>query len=277
MSVTPVQGISYACFGLSYGVALLLELAQLVWPRRVWRILAVGFGAAGLLAQSAYILYHQPSPAAPYGALLLLAWVLGVFYLYGTVHYSRQAWAIFVLPVVIVLVILSLLFLTAGTAAPPVDLPSWFSVERFWGSVHGVLILLASIGISVGFLASVMYLVQARRLWSKLSPLGGFRMLSLERLEGMNRRALNTAFPLLTAGLFLGTMLHPPNQVTTADWLSAKVLSTVGLWIVFLVVLYLRYAVHVRGSRLAVLSILTFALLLLALGSSHPFAVGGSS
>lgn len=272
--VSPLQGITHACFGLSYATALLLELAQLVWPRRGLRILAIAFGAAGLAAQSVYVLYHHPSPAAPYGALLLLAWVLAVFYLYGTIHYSRQAWAIFVLPLVIALVILSFMFL--NQAAPPVDLPAWFSGERFWGAVHGILILLASIGISVGFLASVMYLVQARRLRNKVSPLGGFRMLSLERLEGMNRRALNAAFPLLTAGLLLGTVLHPSVQGSTADWFSPKILSTIGLWVVFLVVLYLRYAVHIRGSRLAGLSILAFALLLLALGTAHPFAVGGS-
>jgi len=276
MADTLLPGISHACFGLSYGVALLLELAQLAWPRRMLRGFAIGFGTAGLLAQSAYILYHHPSPAAPYGALLLLAWVLAVFYLYGTIHYSRLAWAIFVLPVVIALVVLSLLFLNAGVANPPLDLPGWFAGEHFWGALHGLMILLASIGISVGFLASVMYLVQARRLRNKFSPLGGLRLLSLERLESMNRRALNAAFPLLTAGLLLGTVLHPTSQ-STADWLSPKILSTVGLWVVFLVVLYLRYAVHVRGSRLAGLSILAFVLLLLALGTAHPFAVGGSS
>ena len=34
---------------------------------------------------------HQPTPAAPYGSLLLLAWVLAFFYLWGTVHRSKQA------------------------------------------------------------------------------------------------------------------------------------------------------------------------------------------
>ena len=51
---------------------------------------------------------NQPTPASPFGSLLLLAWVLALFYLYGTVHYAKQAWAVFVLPVVIGLVGLSL-------------------------------------------------------------------------------------------------------------------------------------------------------------------------
>jgi hypothetical protein len=54
------------------------------------------------------------------------------------------------------------------------------------------------------------------------------------------------------------------------------VLSTAGLWLVFLVLLYLRYGAHVPARRLATLSIASFALLLVALIASHPFAVGGA-
>ena len=53
-------------------------------------------------------------------------------------------------------------------------------------------------------------------------------------------------------------------------------MSTAGLWVVFLVLLYLRYGAHVPGRRLAVLSIFAFALLLVALGAAHPFADGGA-
>src|SRR5262245_56927464 len=156
MTVSPLQGVTHACFGLSYLVAFLLELARLVWPQagRGWRIAALVFGAAGVLAHTFYILLHQPSPATPGGSLLLLAWVLALFYLYGTVHHARQAWAVFVLPVVIGLVALSLALVTSAGNTPPLDVPSWLSGERFWGAVHGTLILLASVGVSVGFLAS---------------------------------------------------------------------------------------------------------------------------
>ena len=60
------------------------------------------------------------------------------------------------------------------------------------------------------------------------------------------------------------------------NWLSLKILSTAGLWLVFLVLLYLRYAVHVPARRLAMFSIVAFALLLVALVASHPFATGGA-
>jgi len=275
MTVSPLQGVTHACFGLSYLCAFLLELARLVWPARGWRIAGLVFGVAGVFAQTAYLLINQPPLAAPYGSLLLLAWVLALFYLYGTVHYAKQAWAVFVLPVVIGLVGLSFVLATTSPESTGFSVPEWAAGERFWGAIHGVLILLASVGVSVSFVASLMYLLQARRLRRKFAPDRGVPMLSLERLEIMNRRALNIAFPLLTAGLLVGTLLLPHGPSFGDNWLSLKILSTAGLWLVFLVLLYLRYGVHVPPRRLAILSIASFALLLLALGASHPFAVGG--
>jgi ABC-type transport system involved in cytochrome c biogenesis permease subunit len=178
------------------------------------------------------------------------------------------------LPVVIGLVALSYALVSSGETNPEF-IPSWASGERFWGIIHGTLIFLAAVGVSVGFVASVMYLIQARRLRKKLNPGRVIPMLSLERLERMNRRALNLAFPLLTIGLLVGTLLLRHNHDIGDNWLSLKVLSTAGLWVVFLVLVYLRYGAHVPPRRLALLSVVAFALMLVALVAAHPFAVGG--
>ena len=111
---------------------------------------------------------------------------------------------------------------------------------------------------------------------NKVAPGRGVPMLNLERLETMNRHALNWAFPMLTAGLLVGTILLQHGHALGDNVLSLKVLSTAGLWLVFLVLLYLRYGAHVPARRLALFSIGAFALLIVALVASHPFAVGGS-
>jgi ABC-type transport system involved in cytochrome c biogenesis permease subunit len=267
-----LQSVTHTCFGLSYLLALGLEVARLRWPRPPLRLAGLALGAAGLFAHSVFLAYHHPSPAAPYGALLTVAWVLAVFYLYGAVHHRTTAWAVFVLPVVLGLVGLSLAVPAEPDAGPSLDVPGWLAGDRFWGAVHGILLVLAAVGVSVGFLASVMYLVQAARLRAKANPLGGVKMLSLERLEDMNRRAVNAAFPLLSAGLLLGVVLLRQYHDLTENWLSAKVLGTVGLWAVFVLLLYLRYAAHVPGRRLARLTILAFGLMVVVLASAHPFA-----
>lgn len=274
MAASPLQGVTHACFGLSYLVAFLLEAARWLSPGARWlRPTGLAFGAAGLFAQTLYLVYHHPSPAEPYAALLLVAWVLAVFSLYGTVHHARQAWAVFVLPVVLGLVGLSLALLTVGPDADP-GVPSWLTGDHSWGIIHGLLLVLAAVGVSVAFLASVMYLVQAHRLKTKRNPLG-VHLLSLERLETMNRRGVNGAFPFLTAGLLLGGLLLRPVHDLPVNWFSVKFLGTAGLWLVFLVLLYLRYAAHVPGRRLALGTMVAFLLMMAVLAATHPFAEGG--
>src|SRR5580704_17223725 len=167
-----LEGITRFCFGASYAAALGLELAQLLRPRPALRAVALLFGFAGLFAHTIFLAVQRPTLQSTYGSLLFLAWVLAVFYLYGTVHHRRVAWAIFVLPLVLGLVVLSGYFAPEPGVVPP----PWserfreLSGERFWGAIHGTLILLAAVGVSVGFLASVMYLIQARRLRNKVAP-----------------------------------------------------------------------------------------------------------
>ena len=76
--------------------------------------------------------------------------------------------------------------------------------------------------------------------------------------------------------LLIGAVLLKEYDEPVGNWLSVKVLSTAGLWLVFLLLLYLRYGAHVPARRLALCSIGAFALLLVALVASHPFAIGGA-
>lgn len=266
--------ITQACFGLSYLFAFGFELARMRWPNVTWRYASLAFGTAGLFAHSVYLIYHQPDPSSPSGSLLAVGWVLAIFYLYGSLHHARRAWAVFVLPVILGLVGLGFVLSSRPAAVDRLSIPDWLIGDRFWGAVHGILLLFAAVGISVGFLASVMYLIQAARLKRKANPLGGMKMLSLERLEEMNRRALNLSFPLLTLGLLLGAVLLKQYHGLADNWFSVKVLGTVGLWLVFLVLLYARYAVHVPGRRLARLTLVAFGLMVVVLAASHPFAGG---
>jgi ABC-type transport system involved in cytochrome c biogenesis permease subunit len=272
-----MEKITILCFGASYAVALVLELAQLVWPGRAQRLLRTCFAGAGLVAHSIFLAVQQPSLSSRFGSLLLLSWILAVFYLYGALHYKKFAWGVFVLPLVLGLVALAWLFgLQAGLG--PVWSEGWvegLDWDRFWGILHASLVLLSAVGICVGFVASVMYLVQARRLKEKKLPGQGLRLLSLERLESMNRRAVNLAFPLLTAGVVVGAALMA--QEGASVWLRGdpRVFGALGLWLVFALLLYLRYGIHLHGRRLALLTILAFALMLLTLASpSHQFAQG---
>jgi ABC-type transport system involved in cytochrome c biogenesis permease subunit len=259
-----IAQITVFSFAASYTLALVLELLHLVWPTRIERWSRTVAAGAGLAAHTVFLLVQQPPLGSQYGSLLYLAWILAVFYFFGSLHHRRQAWGIFVLPLVLALVGLAAAFGKPGE--PGVDL------VRAWGAIHGGLLLLAAVGVCVGFLASVMYLVQAWKLKAKLAPREGIRLFSLERLEAMNRRAINLAFPLLTAGVLVGAVIMVQNQESLSGWSDPKVIGAIVLWFVFVLLLYLRYGLHLSGRRLALLTILAFALMLITLVTpAHQF------
>jgi ABC-type transport system involved in cytochrome c biogenesis permease subunit len=265
-----LEKVSIFCFAASYGVALALELAHLLSPRPVLRYVGLGFGAAGLLAHLIYV--RQLSLASPTGSLLFLALILVIFYLYGTVHHHRLAWGLFVLPLILGLIGLAVVVHQPDVASDGAE--RW---TRIWGIAHGVLVLLAAVGVCIGFIASVMYLVQLQRLRAKAAPGQGMKLMSLERLEAMNRRAILWSFPLLTAGLLVGVALQIQQDSFLKDWGSAKIVSSLGLWAVFAILLYLRYGIHVRGRQVALLTMVAFAVLICMLVSSaHPFLQGAT-
>jgi ABC-type transport system involved in cytochrome c biogenesis permease subunit len=265
----PIDKITIFCFAASYGTAFGLELLQAVRPRR-W-VVGVGavFGAAGLLAHTLYLFAQRLPLASQSGTFLYLSWVLAVFYLCGSIHHRRLAWGVFVLPVVLGLIGL------ASFHGQPAPQPS-AEIDPLWRGVHVVFFVLAAVGVCVAFVASVMYLVQAARLKAKLLPGDGLRLLSLERLEKMNRIGINLSFPLLTIGLVIGLALLLHERSGLEGWADPRILSTTVLWVVFAIVLYLRYGYHLRGRQVALLTIVAFAFLLFSLVTSHHPSAGGA-
>jgi ABC-type transport system involved in cytochrome c biogenesis permease subunit len=256
--------ITLMCFGASYAVSLALEVWYLFRARPVYRVVAAGFGFAGLAAHTVFLFKHKPPLASELGTVLFVAWILAIFYLYGSLHHRQVAWGIFALPLVIGLIVLA--WLEPDSKIDP--------EERFWGYLHAGLLVLASVGVCVAFLASLMYLLQARQLKRKV-PLGhGLKLLSLERLEQMNRRAIALAFPLLTAGILVGLFLKV-NRSSDLSWLDPRVIATELLWLVFALLLLLRYGYRIRGRNLALLTIVAFCLLLFTMTWHHPGTGGG--
>jgi ABC-type transport system involved in cytochrome c biogenesis permease subunit len=264
--------VTLMCFFASYALAFGLELLHLRVGRPLLRWLAVAAGSAGLFAHTLYLIAKQPPLIWQFSWMLFVAWVLAIFYLTGAIHYRRLTWGVFVLPLVLGLLALGVLL-----GQPPADQKGLWQEEmphRLWGPVHAVLILLATVGVCVAFLASLMYLLQSRRLRTKALPGEGMRLLSLERLEAMNRRAIVLAFPLLTAGVIAGGVIIARGSELVA-WTDLRVISTLILWCVFALLMYLRFGHHLRGRQVAFLTIAAFLMLLCCLALAHPLPSGG--
>lgn len=269
-----LERITIFCFAASYGVALALEALQLLLGQARWRrVLALVMTTAGLFAHTVYVIYHGlPLQGGP-STLLFISWVLAIFYLVGALHHPRLAWGVFVLPLVLGLVLVAKLIIASEPSIPATPPELWA-----WAWVHVALLILGSIGLCVGFVASVMYLVQSWKLKHKSPPGEGLQLLSLERLETMNRRAITLAFPLFTGGLLVGLALLIGQR--DFSWFDPKVLVTGLFWLVFALLLYLRYGLHLQGRRVAVWTVAAFGIMLLAYvvqyiwPSAHPSGGG---
>jgi ABC-type transport system involved in cytochrome c biogenesis permease subunit len=274
--------VTVFCFLASYLLAMGLEIWRLLRPRPVFWILALAAGSAGFVAQTIYLAFQKPPLAWQSGWMLFTAWILTIFYLFGALHHARLAWGVFVLPVILGLVGLAEL----GRLLDPPPPGSHFSLSGWlsFQGVHALLLFLGTIGVCVGFLASVMYLIQSHRLRAKIPPGKGLKLLSLERLEAMNRRAITLAFPLLTIGMLIGGVLlfvepaglaHDESASARGTaWTDPRVLSALVLWLAVAVLLYLRYGLHLRGRQVAVGTIVAFGLLIGCLSLSHPVGKG---
>lgn len=261
-----IDRLSVLCFAGTYGLALAAELARFVVRTPARWYAAVGLTALGCLVQMAYVanlfLKRPTAPVATeFGSMMLLSWIVALIGLYLMLRSPRPvAVGMFVLPIVLGLVV------GAGWFAPRDSAwLDWSNQVAFWGAVHGIFLLGGAVFTCVAFLAGLMYLAQMRRLKAKRASRTGLALPSLEQSERLNRGAITVAFPLLTFGLLIGVVLslaaRGEASAHVIRWTDPKVLSALGMWLVFAVLLHARFRPEWRGRSMMVLTIVAFGFL----------------
>jgi ABC-type uncharacterized transport system permease subunit len=256
------------CFAGTYGLALLCELARLVVRSPFRWYLTIGLTSLGWIVQTVYLAnlalkdqLNLPVTSA-FESVMVLAWIVAFIGIYFMLHWPRQvAVGIFVLPLVLGLI------MAAGWFAPRQS--EWLEegMMAFWGTVHGIFLLAGAVCTCVAFAAGLMYLAQMRRLKSKRPARFGFALPSLEQSERVNRGAITVAFPLLTFGLLIGMILSVnsrssgPESGFSLSWTDSKVISALGMWLVFAMLLHARFRPALRGRGVMMLTIVAFAFL----------------
>lgn len=207
-----MQNVSLLCFFSSYLVALALEATQLLRKFSVNRWAALAFAAAGLLAQSIYLIVRSrkadlpPLLSSAHDWLLVLSWLVVVLYVFAELCHRRVALGLFVLPVVLVLV-------AASKFVSQSPIPG-LAPLRGLGMLHASLLVIGIAGVFAAFVASLMYLVQHRRLKHKRAEPEGLHLLSLATLGRANWWAVVLSAPLLTLGMATGVWLSFRSRTT---------------------------------------------------------------
>ncbi|MFQ5733831.1 MAG: cytochrome c biogenesis protein CcsA [Planctomycetaceae bacterium] len=203
------QGVSLFCFLASYVLAFGLEWVRLLKTQRKWRVLAPLAGTAGWVAHTWYLWARgsearlPPLLSSTQDWFLVLAWMAVLFYLVLTAVDAELPVGMFVLPLVLLLVG-SARFASADTS---VLLMENLDARRGWVMLHATLLVFGVGVVMLGFVLSMMYLVQHRRLRHKQAGQSGMMLPSLERLSRLNWWAVVLTAPLLTLGMLTGVIL----------------------------------------------------------------------
>jgi ABC-type uncharacterized transport system permease subunit len=195
-------------------------------------------------------------------SLLGLAMV-SVFFLVWWL-YEAISLGLFVLPVTFFLV------LVPALGPDHYTFPSQ-GVRFSWLIAHITALLLAYVALGFSLLASVLYLVQERRLKAKpksrlqagqdswWAPLDWLP--PLDTLERIAEAMLEFGFPCMTVGLVIGIVLVQETGQGATYFLDPKIIAAFVSWAIYVLLLLVRYKAGLRGRKAAYLSGAVFAVM----------------
>jgi len=189
----------------------------------------------------------------------LLALLLAAVFLIIQSRYHTIALGIFVLPIV------TLLCLAPAFRPEQISLPLSHSG---WIFLHVALLLAAYAALFVSLAASLLYLIQERRLKSKISS--RIKLPPLETTDQIALKTLLLGLPCMTAGLLIGSLLA---QMTIGPsyFRDPKILLAFAMWLAYVGMIYIRRHSGLRGRRAAYLSAFVF-LVVLTVWSANQFS-----
>jgi ABC-type uncharacterized transport system permease subunit len=150
-------------------------------------------------------------------------------------------------------------------------------VRISWLIAHIAALLAAYAALGFSILASVLYLIQERRIKSKLKPgedtwFAPFDWLPpLDTLERIAHSTLLFGFPCMTVGLVIGSVLAQETVLGAAYFRDPKVIASFVMWAVYVLLLFVRSTAGLRGRKAAYLSGAVF-LVMLAVWAANQFS-----
>lgn len=242
-----------------YGLASVSALPAVLGDRPRWQRICLPLTIAGWLyhlVASVEMLAaaHRLMPVGMHEVQSTLALLIVTVFLLIWLRYRTISFGVFALPLAFLLVLAPVIGPNKYTFSSPL-------VRSGGIFVHVTLLLAAYAALMFSMLASLFYLVQERRLKDKQTP--GF-LEWLPPLDTMNQIAQTTlvlGFYCMTGGLLIGSLIAQAN-VGAAYFLDPKVLLSFAMWVLYIVILFVRRSTGLRGRRAVYLSSAVFLVML---------------
>jgi ABC-type uncharacterized transport system permease subunit len=241
-----------------YGAACIAAVPAVLYGRERWRKICVHVAELGFFfhfvsAVEMLEMAHRwmPAGAREVESLLGLA-VAAAFFIVWWI-YDAISLGIFALPATFFLV------LVPALGPDRYHFPSE-GVRTSWLIAHIAALLTAYAALGFSMLASILYLVQERRLKQIPKAGAGATWLPLDwlppldTLERIAHATLEFGFPCMTVGLIIGAVLVQETPLGAAYFRDPKVIASFISWGVYVLLLLVRRSAALRGRKAAWLS-----------------------
>ncbi|MCU1223010.1 MAG: cytochrome c assembly protein [Edaphobacter sp.] len=255
---------------LLYGIAALAVLPAALYDRPRWRHVAIPATVAALLFHFVSLAEmlnaaHHRLPVDTHETQALLSLLLALAFLLVYWRYRTVSLGVFILPVCFLLGLVPAF--RPGQETTP--FPQFHTV---WIFFHITLLLAAYAALALSLLASLLYLVQERRLKSKSAPAGAAWLPPLETTDQIALKTLLFGLPCMTAGLLIGSLIAE-QTIGPSYFLDPKVLLSFAMWLAYVGMIYIRRHSGLRGRRAVYLSSFIFMVVLAVWAANELSAV----
>jgi len=199
--------------------------------------------------------------ASVHNAESLLAFISMTFFMLIYAIYQTTSPGVVVFPVVFFLTFV------AATGQQPFVLTSP-GMRAGWLIAHIAFIFTGYAALFFSFGASLLYLLQERRLKTKkASSLISF-LPALEVIDQIGYRSLLLGFPFMTLGLLTGSIVAI-STYGRVDFLDPKILLSLLMWAVYMIMVFTRWNSGWRGRRAAFLATFAFVAAVVAWAANY--------
>ena len=181
-----------------------------------------------------------------------VAWAAVLFFLLIGPSYRVSFLGAFTAPLVLVICLSALML--------PVDVVQAEPLKRSaWVEFHAAIAILACGAFALAFVTSSMYLLQERQLKTRRLSTSFLLLPSIEQLDVIHFRLLLMGFAMLTVGMIGGMISYH----IVGHWTIPKIIWAVAVWLIYGALVLARGFWTVRGRRVAVGSMVSFAFMLI--------------
>jgi ABC-type uncharacterized transport system permease subunit len=251
-----------------YAVAALAVLPAALYNRPRWRHLAVPAATAGAFFHfvalvEMLVAAHRALPVDTHETLSMLGLLLGLAFLLLTARYNTVSFGVFLLPICV-------LFTLVPAFKPGHETISYPFIRTGWLLLHVALLLAAYAALFLSLIASLLYLVQERRLKQKRPAQYRPWLPPLATTDQIAVKSLLFGLPCMTAGLLIGSVVAL-QTIGPAFFADPKVLLSLAMWLAYMLMIFIRQHSGLRGRRAVYLSSFAF-LFVLAVWAANTFS-----